>query len=173
MITPIVSTEVRLVAEKTRLDNDGAPFIVREYEGEDFLPLQRFYEQFEPKRSAQGLPPAEPDRIRSWLTLILTSGVHLVAFREGELIGHGFVMPTERPGIGEYAVFLREDMRGRGIGTQLNAAVIELARAGGLRSLWLTVEPANRAAIRSYEKVGFRFVPGTVFSLEVEMEMAL
>jgi GNAT superfamily N-acetyltransferase len=173
MITPIVAPEARLVAERTRYDKDHEPFIVREYEGQDFLRLQHFYESFEPKRSAQGLPPVEPDRIRSWLTLILSSGVHLLAFRGGDLIGHGFVMPTERAGIGEYAVFLRGDMRGRGIGTQLNAAVIELARAGGLLGLWLTVEPANRAAIRSYEKVGFRFVPETMFSLEAEMELDL
>jgi GNAT superfamily N-acetyltransferase len=173
MITPIAATEAKLVAEQTRHDKNGEPFSVREYEGQDFLRLQHFYERFEPKRSAQGLPPAEPDRIRSWLTMILSSGVHILAFLGGELIGHGFVMPTERAGIGEYAVFLREDMRGRGIGTQLNAAVIELARAGGLVGLWLTVEPANRAAIRSYERVGFRFVPPTMFSLEAEMELDL
>ena len=42
-----------------------------------------------------------------------------------------------------------------------------------MQRLWLSVEPHNRAAIRSYEKVGFRFLPGTIFSPEAEMEMEL
>jgi ribosomal protein S18 acetylase RimI-like enzyme len=173
MITPTVTPGYPLVVEQTRYDKHGDPFVIREYEARDYIVLQRFYEAFEPKRVAQGLPPAEPDRIRSWLTILLSSGVHLVAYRGDDLIGHGLVMPTDRAGVGEYAVFLREDVRDRGIGTRLNAAVIEAARASGLRGLWLTVEPQNRAAIGSYEKVGFRFVGNTMFSLEVEMELVL
>ena len=39
--------------------------------------------------------------------------------------------------------------------------------------LWLWVEPFIRAALRSYEKAGFRFVPATIYSPEVEMELVL
>jgi hypothetical protein len=35
------------------------------------------------------------------------------------------------------------------------------------------VEPYNRPAVRSYEKAGFRFVPATIYSPEVEMELPL
>jgi RimJ/RimL family protein N-acetyltransferase len=48
-----------------------------------------------------------------------------------------------------------------------------VARTLELRRLWLSVEPHNRPALRSYEKVGFRFVPGTIFSSEMEMELVL
>jgi len=173
MITSMFSGGADLVAPHTSYDQRGEPFTIRAYGSGDSLELQRFYEAFEPKRAAQGLPPAEPHRIRSWLKMVLGSGIHLVATREGELIAHAFILPTGRSGVGEYAVFLRDDVRSRGIGTQLNAAAIAAASAAGLEGLWLTVEPENRAAVRSYEKVDFRFVPGTVFSLEAEMERTL
>ena len=154
-------------------DKEGAAFEVREYQPSDSEDLQRFYEDFEPKRAAQGLPPDGPDRIRRWLDSVLPVGIHLLAFRGGELMGHALVVPTRKKDIGEYAVFIRHDLRGRGIGTELNRAIVAAARGAGLTGLWLTVQPRNRAAIRSYEKVGFRYIPSTVYSTEAEMELAL
>lgn len=156
-----------------RFDNAGNPFQIRDFLPSDLEALLRFYEEFEPKRAAQGLPPAEPDRIRRWLASVLGDGLHKVAMRGESLIGHGFVAPTTRAGVGEYAVFIHQDERRVGIGTQLNATMVEAARKHGLTGLWLTVEPLNRAAVRSYEKVGFAFVPGTAFAHEAEMEVKL
>jgi ribosomal protein S18 acetylase RimI-like enzyme len=143
----------------------------REFKPADLDALLAFYGRFEPKRAAQGLPPAGPERIATWLRVVLAGPLHKLAFREESLIGHAFVTATKKPGIGEYAVFLHQDLRGRGLGTELNREVVETARRRGMRGLWLTVEPHNRAAIRSYEKVGFGFVPATVYSTEVEMEI--
>ena len=53
--------------------------------------------------------------------------------------------------------------RGKGLGEQLMRAVIEGARARGLREIWLEVLVQNEPAIRLYEKLGF----GTVRELEV------
>lgn len=153
-----------------RLDRSGRPFLIRDFRPEDREEVIRFYEDFEPKRAAQGLPPAEPERIRKWIDNVLTTGMHKIALREAELIGHCFVTPTRRPGIGEYAIFLRADQRGNGLGTELNRVAVKSAREVGLRGLWLTVEPDNRAAIRSYQKAGFRFIPATVHTIEPEME---
>jgi RimJ/RimL family protein N-acetyltransferase len=154
-------------------DRGGALYGVRAYRPTDRAALQRFYEEFEPKRTAQGLPPEKPVRIREWLDRVLASGVHLVALRGDQIIGHGLVMPTPHDRVGEYAVFVHADFRGRGLGTELNRIAIEAARRAGYHRLWLTVEPGNRSAVRSYEKVGFRFVPRTVFSVEPEMELQL
>ncbi len=167
------STGLATPVALTLHDKDRAPFEARELLSTDHDALRAFYEVFEPKRGAQGLPPAEPDRIQSWLRTILATGLHLVALRDRELIGHAFVVPTKWDGIGEYAVFLREDMRGRGVGTELNRAAVEAAKRSGWAGLWLTVEPRNRPAIRSYEKAGFRFVPETVYSMEAEMRTDL
>lgn len=139
----------------------------------DRAPLEAFYDAFEPKRAAQGLPPQGADRVARWLNAVLATGIHLIAERDGALVGHALVVPTREPGTAEYAVFLDRNLRGRGVGTEMNRAAVDAARAAGFRRLWLTVEPHNRAAIRSYEKAGFRFLPGAVFSLEAEMEREL
>lgn len=154
-------------------DKRGASFSVHPYQPHQRPELESFYERFEPKRAAQGLPPKGADRIARWLDSVLPQGIHLLAWRDGALIGHALLVPTGRAGVYEYAVFLRVDVRGRGVGTALNQVAVEAARAAGLRRLWLSVEPHNRAAIRSYEKVGFHFLPSTAFSPEAEMELAL
>jgi hypothetical protein len=50
---------------------------------------------------------------------------------------------------------------------------LDVARAEGYGSVWLCVEPFNRAAVRSYEKAGFRRLPGTLWAPEIEMEASL
>jgi L-amino acid N-acyltransferase YncA len=157
----------------TRVDKAGELFGVRPYRASDREALVQFYERFEPKRAAQGLPPLGAERVERWLNQVLPQGIHLVALRDGQLLGHALVVPMEQPGASEYAVFVRQDQRGRGMGTELNRIAIEVARAAGIRRLWLSVEPHNRAALRSYEKVGFRMIPHTAFSPEAEMQMEL
>lgn len=154
-------------------DRDGRAFEVRPLRADDRPALVAFYDRFEPKRAAQGLPPAGVERITRWLDGVLSQGVHLVGLRDERLIAHAFIVPTERDGTGEYAVFLDAAERGRGAGTELNRIAVAAARAAGFTRLWLSAEPHNRPAIRSYEKVGFRYRPGTGYSPELEMEMEL
>lgn len=156
-----------------RLDLAGEPFRVRAFRAADRAWLDDFYEEFEPKRGAQGLPPAGRARIGRWLQGVLLSGVHLTAWRGEALIGHALIVPTERPDVAEYAVFLHQSERGKGIGTELTRAAVASAREAGFTSLWLSVEPTNRAAVRAYERVGFRFRPATIFSPEPEMTLDL
>jgi len=160
-----------LPAERT--DKDGQPFTVRLADAGDRPALEAFYDVFEPKRAAQGLPPVGLDRIARWLDDILDDGIHLIAESGGRLVGHGLMMPTGRAGVGEWAIFLAREQRGRGMGTEMNRISIAVARARGLRKLWLSVEPHNRAAVRSYEKVGYRFLSSAIFSPEAEMELEL
>ncbi|CAN5815313.1 GNAT family N-acetyltransferase [soil metagenome] len=158
---------------RSHQDKQGAEFQVCSYHPDARESLQSFYEKFEPKRAAQGLPPTGADRIARWLEIVLGQGIHLLACRDGGLIGHALLMPTKTEGAAEYAVFLRIDMRSRGVGTEFNRAALDAAREKGLYRIWLSVAPHNRAAIRSYEKVGFRFVPNTIYSPEAEMQIEL
>jgi len=73
----------------------------------------------------------------------------------------------------ELANFLCRSVRGRGVGTALNRVVLALAREAGYRRVWLSVEPWNRAAGRSYLKVGFRPLAGVSVGAEIEMEATL
>jgi RimJ/RimL family protein N-acetyltransferase len=157
----------------SHLDKEGRVFTVRPLLPDDREALDLFYAEFEPKRAAQGLPPEGGMRVRRWLDTVLPAGTHLAVEHEGRLVGHAMLMPTDRPHVSEYAIFLHQDVRGRGLGTEINRRSAEIARTLAVNRLWLSVEPHNRPAVRSYEKAGFRFRPGTIYSPEVEMEMDL
>ena len=157
----------------TLRDKEGRVFTVRALLPDDRAALERFYDAFDPKRAAQGLPPDGRERIGRWLDQVLPNGTHLAVERDGRLVGHALLLPTRTQAVSEYAIFMSREVRGQGGGTQVNQRSVELARTMELRGLWLSVEPHNRAALRSYEKAGFRFVPATVYSPEVEMEMEL
>jgi RimJ/RimL family protein N-acetyltransferase len=162
-----------LILPVTLFDKEGRVFSVRPLRPDDRAALEDFYDGFDPKRAAQGLPPEGRPRIVRWLDTILRGGTHLVVERAGALVGHAMLMPTEREDVSEYAIFLAREVRGQGVGTQVNRVSAEIARTLRINRLWLSVEPHNRPALRSYEKAGFRFRPGTIFSPEVEMEMVL
>lgn len=126
-------------------DRQGQPFVVRGYEPDDRVALERMYEDFEPKRSAQGLPP-ENGTIARWLDRVLARGQHLVVDVAGDVRGHLMLMPTpDGEDTLELANFLHQSIRNRGIGTYLNRIALLVARDAGARSVWLSVEPSNRA----------------------------
>lgn len=154
-------------------DKENRVSAVRPYRSGDRESLEGFYSAFTPKREAQGLPPEGPARIARWLDSILRNGTHLLVEHEGRLVGHAMLIPTDRPGVSEYAIFLEEGARGQGLGTEVNILSAQVARTLRIDRLWLSVEPRNRPAVRSYEKAGFRFRPETVFTPELEMELVL
>jgi len=78
----------------------------------------------------------------------------IVAVTDGEIVGEINVDPSWM-GFGEIGMFVAADWRGRGVGSALVAAAIELARARGLHKLALSVFPHNDAAIALYRKFGF------------------
>jgi len=51
--------------------------------------------------------------------------------------------------------YLRPDLRGRGLGEQLDAYVRELCRAGGVHTTTLRVSPANSRAMAFYRRKGW------------------
>lgn len=154
-------------------DHTGRSYTVRALRPGDRAALEAFYAEFRPVRAAQGLPPEGEVRVRRWLDRILAAGEHLAVEDEGGLLGHAMLIPAEDPGAREYAIFLHQAVRGRGLGTAINRTAVELARAAGVRRMWLSVEPRNRAAVRSYEKAGWRFIPATLYAAELEMELTL
>jgi ribosomal protein S18 acetylase RimI-like enzyme len=64
--------------------------------------------------------------------------------------GYGFVAAD----VPELSIGVAPAARGRGIGTQLLEALVEVARADGQRAISLSVEPDNPAR-RLYERTGF------------------
>lgn len=151
-------------------DDEGRAFQVRAYRPEDRAPLEAFYAGFEPVRGAQGLPPEGAHRVARWLDRILAGGAHLVVEMGGGVVGHAMLIPADGSPVREYAIFLHQAVRGNGLGTAINRLAVEVAHWQGPGRLWLSVEPDNRAAVRSYEKAGWRFVPSSLYASELEME---
>jgi len=149
-------------------DKHGQPFTIRPADHRDRPALEAMYDAFEPKRAAQGLPPADAHGLRRWLDRVLASGQHCVVEADGRILGHGMLMRVDDETV-ELANFLHQSIRDRGIGTEVNRHALDCAAAVGARRVWLTVEPSNRSAIRSYEKVGFRRLPGSLWAPELEM----
>jgi ribosomal protein S18 acetylase RimI-like enzyme len=86
---------------------------------------------------------------------------HLVAEADGTVLGYVRVQPVTPlrenahvSGIAGFAVV--PDARGRGVGSALLAAAERHARDGGARKLSLRVLSTNDAALRLYERCGFR-----------------
>lgn len=151
-------------------DKLGESFVLRPYREGDRRSLEAMYDAFEPKRVAQGLPPSDRLHRTRWLTSILGDGHHLVAEIGDRILGHGMLLPF-REREAELANFLHQSVRDRGIGTIMNGALLELGRQLGMRRVWLSVEPFNRRAIRSYEKAGFRRRALSPWTPEIEMEV--
>ena len=55
----------------------------------------------------------------------------------------------------EYAILVRSDLKGRGLGTALTQAIIDYARAQGIGELFATVLRENRTMLDVAERVGF------------------
>ena len=146
-------------------DRSHATFVARDYEPADRAQLLAMYGDFEPKRGAQGLPPNSELKIAAWLDRVLARGRHLVVEVKEQILGHVMLMPMEDQSV-ELANFLHQSIRGRGIGTSMNALAVRLAQELGYQRVWLSVEPGNRAAVRSYEKVGFQRLPGSYWAPE-------
>src|SRR5476651_2044770 len=71
------------------------------------------------------------------------------------LVGYGIIAS----GAGEahlLNVCVREEFRNRGFGRALLAKLLDLAAQAGATVVFLEVRPANTAAIRLYETMGFR-----------------
>lgn len=153
-------------------DKLGRAFVIRPRTDADRDALYRMYLSFEPKRGAQGLPPQGARQVARWLDSVLAQGAHVVVDVDDRGMGHGMLIPFDS-GAAELANFLHQSIRDAGIGTALNRYLVQLGRELGHRRLWLSVEPSNRRAIRSYEKVGFRPSQASVWSPEIEMELDL
>jgi RimJ/RimL family protein N-acetyltransferase len=143
---------------------------VVEFSESHFQELVEMYEEFEPKRAAQGLPPVGRDRIIAWLRHLQKNGHNLLALWNRRVIGHSMLCLVD-PQRAEFAIFLHQGFRNQGIGTGLTDVTLKYARHKGFRHVWLSVEVNNRCAIRVYKKKGFRV--SDLFGPEQEMVLDL
>jgi L-amino acid N-acyltransferase YncA/DNA-binding transcriptional ArsR family regulator len=87
-------------------------------------------------------------------------GHRWVAEVDGQLAGWTAISPTSTrdcyAGVGETAVYVGEDFRGRGVGKTLVHKQVTAADDGGLWTLQTSIFPENRASLALHHSAGYR-----------------
>ena len=104
--------------------------------------------------------PRRPNEIAGWLT---EGRPFLVATDEdGRILGFARVsaysVRKAYAGVGEHAVYVRPDARGRGVGVMLLNALAQEAEAAGYHKLTSRVFTTNHASLALHRAAGFREV---------------
>lgn len=88
------------------------------------------------------------------------TSVHLVACKNGEIIGDGSLsgLPRRMCHRAEVALTVRRDYWRQGIGNALMEELIKYAKENGIEILNLEVRSDNINAVRLYEKFGFKHI---------------
>lgn len=73
------------------------------------------------------------------------------------MIGHAALIPDLKGKSGEFIVFIDQNNRNLGIGTQLTRMTLERSKQLGFETVWLTVPLTNFIAIKLYKKFGFEY----------------
>jgi RimJ/RimL family protein N-acetyltransferase len=154
---PSPATSSPEVMRETAHNELGEGLTIRLATADDLDALVRMYVAFEPKVDFQGLPPPTRDKIVKWLSGLLSeSNVNFVIEAgDGRAVGHAMLCrgPSDRA---EFAIFLHQDYRGKGLGEKLTEAVVHFGcQCLHLKRIWLAVQTLNFPAVSLYRKLGF------------------
>ena len=141
----------------TKTDKSGKPFEIGISCAEDLAPLLGMYRTFSPKPASQGLPPEDAETCENWLKTLFRIGLNALAWRGDSPIGHVALIPDAKGKSAELVIFVDQNHRNLGIGTELARFALEKFGQCGLELVWLTVRVLNFIAIKLYRKVGFEF----------------
>jgi L-amino acid N-acyltransferase YncA len=117
-------------------------------------------------------PPPVEEMAARFHEVVDRGYVWLVASDATGILGYGYYSPfRERSGYRftvEDSIYVREDVRGQGVGKALVARLIELATAAGLRQMIAVIgDSENVASIGVHASLGFHMV-GTMKSTGIK-----
>ncbi len=165
-------TEGYMKAERiTKIDNSGNAFELEIYHAEDFPSLLEMYRTFYPKPASQGLPPEDPETCQNWLKTLCRIGLNALARRGNSVIGHAVLIPDAKVKSGELVVFVDQNHRNLGVGTELARFILEKFGALEFESVWLTVRVSNFIAIKLYRRVGYEFCDADNYERVMAMKL--
>jgi putative acetyltransferase len=138
--------------------------VVRRCEPEDYAAVYRVYSSPNAMAGTIGVPFSSPQEVREELARDGDGSFPLVACAGEEVVGHltlsVYMNPRTRHS-GHFGIAVRDDWQGRGVGTALMEACLDLADNWlNLTRLDLRVYVDNAPAIALYEKFGFE-IEGT------------
>lgn len=126
--------------------------LYRQYKPEDFAALYAIEE-------VCFLPPHRFSRAYMRLIIRNADAATWIAEDKGRMVGFGIAeWAEEAAGLVAYVQTLEvlPEARGRGVGGELLGRLEGSALEAGAIAVWLHVDAANDAAIRLYERIGYR-----------------
>lgn len=106
-------------------------------------------------------PPNEAE-IRARMAKVASAGLPWLAARNpgGEVLGYAYAgLYHARPAYRltcEDSIYIRDDLRGQGVGTSLLAALIEASEKAGMRQMVALIAGTEAASVALHERAGFR-----------------
>jgi GNAT superfamily N-acetyltransferase len=155
-------------------DGEGREIEIRPYDGDDDEreALVAMYVAFDPADRAQGIPPSKEERVRTWLSNILTEGcLNVIAWHGDEAAGHATLVPDGDGEAYELAIFVLQAYQRAGIGRRLMHALLGYGCEEGVEKVWLTVERWNHPAVSLYKETGFETSDAESFELEMAIRL--
>jgi L-phenylalanine/L-methionine N-acetyltransferase len=144
---------------------DRPVFIIRRAEPEDYEALHRIYAGPKVIAGTLQMPFPSLEFHRKRLATPDDDRYNLLACVDGEVIGHLGLYATSRPRrrhTAEFGMSVRDDWQGKGAGSALLQAAVDLAeRWLNVSRLELQVYTDNAPAIALYKKFGFE-IEGTL-----------
>ncbi|MDH4214398.1 MAG: GNAT family N-acetyltransferase [Candidatus Thorarchaeota archaeon] len=137
---------------------DGREVVVRFLTHNDKKLLLDMVNGFSDHVILWGSPPYDEAKIDRWMNGA-DRGLSLVAVYNQKFVGisasYTNLLPRGK-GIGGMMIYLHQEFHGVGLGTIMMMKLLDLAKDKGLHRISLEVVEDNKAAVRLYEKFGFK-----------------
>ncbi|MEM0214687.1 MAG: GNAT family N-acetyltransferase [Archaeoglobaceae archaeon] len=139
-------------------DRKGEEITIRQYDHSmDRDKLLEMYLNYDPQFRCLGLPPINKEAIKSWVDYLGTNGFAIVAEKNGKIVGHLVIVPSEKNEV-DLTIFIHQDYQNRGLGQEMMKLIIEFCKKAGFNAITLVTERKNERAIHVYRKLGFEIV---------------
>jgi acetyltransferase len=154
----------KLVAEEIRLrGKDGIDYLIRPIRPSDTQPLKRSYDALSERskwfRMLHALPHLTEEIARELCSPDPDIDVCLVLEGQGalcgEIIGGARVVGIGPGHAAEFAVTLRDEVRGLGLAQQSLEMLIDIAREADCASVWGHIAASNTNMLRLARRLGF------------------
>lgn len=136
------------------VDSEGTSYLLEQHADSASDALVDFYDAYPSRDRSMSLPPLTRPQIESWVDTLIERGQSVLAYQDGQLVGHVAFVPTEQ-GEPELIVFIHSDYQNRGLGTELCRQAMAHAADCGYPALRLHVDAANERALAVYKSLGF------------------
>ncbi len=137
--------------------------VVRPAENRDAEAVAAIYtESILARDSTMDTEPAAPDRVVEWMDRLTPGETLLVVEVDGTVRGWGIVRRySERPGYAltcETSVYLDRAWTGRGLGSRVQAALMDHCRSAGFHHVVAKIWADNEPSAALHRKFGFSLV---------------